>query len=233
MANPYFKFKQFTVWHDRCAMKVGTDGVLLGATAMHPDPENALDIGTGTGLVALMLAQRFPGLTIDAIEIDSQAAEQALENVLNSPFASQISITQSALQDFQPKLPYSLMVCNPPFFKVSSRSNSESRNLARQTEMLEPADVFSFARQFLRPEGLLVMIFPSGTDLTTIASAYGLFPASQLQVKGHREADAKRTVWTFGRAVSEVVKTELILEEYRNQYTPAFRSLVNDFYLYV
>ena len=116
MANPYFKFKQFTIWHDKCAMKVGTDGALLGAWAAPKEARNILDIGTGTGLVALMLAQRCQAF-IDAIDIDADACLQAEENVARSPFADRIRVHHCALNDFHPSAPshYDLIVSNPPY----------------------------------------------------------------------------------------------------------------------
>ena len=231
MPNPYFKFKQFTVWHDRCAMKVGTDGVLLGTCAHHPKPETILDIGTGTGLVALILAQRFPQSIIEAIEIDPEAAQQASENIANSPFSSRIKVTNLPLQLFLPDTRYSLIVCNPPFFKVSSRSESASRNLARQTESLNPEAIFAFAQNHLAHNGRLVIIFPARDDLSTVANHFGFFPAEKCLIKGHAEAEVKRVVWTFSQETDETKITELVIENARNQYTPEFTALAKDFYL--
>ena len=132
-------------------MKVGTDGVLLGAWAQ--GGHRVLDIGTGTGLIALMMSQRFPQALIDAIEIDHDAAVQAAENVACSPFADRIKVSETALQNFKPTTHYNIIVTNPPFFAHSLRSPSKSRSLARQTESLPFSAIFSFATEYLVPDG--------------------------------------------------------------------------------
>ena len=143
MANPYFKFKQFTIWHDKCAMKVGTDGALLGAWAAPKEARNILDIGTGTGLVALMLAQRCQAF-IDAIDIDADACLQAEENVARSPFADRIRVHCCALNDFHPSAPshYDLIVSNPPYFHQALKCPDPKRNRARHTDTLSLEELF-------------------------------------------------------------------------------------------
>ncbi len=231
MANPYFKFKQFTIQHDRCAMKVGTDGVLLGAYVSHTDPTQILDIGTGSGLVALMLAQRFPQASITGVEIDENAARQAAENVVSSPFAKQVKIIHTSLQDFVPNQAFDLIVCNPPFFKVSSQSHLPERNTARQTGQLTPEEIFDFSRIHLAPNGQLSLIFPAETNLEPIANQYGLKVSDKLLVRGSSSTLVKRIIWTFSATEVRPTASELILEESRNHYTPEFKALVRDFYL--
>ncbi len=142
-----FQFKKFAVSQDHCAMKVGTDGVLLGAWARGGN--RILDIGTGTGVIALMMAQRFPQAMIDAIEIDHGAAAQAAENAARSPFADRIHITETALQNFNPDIHYNIIVTNPPFFAHSLSAPETSRSLARQTDSLPFSAIFSFAKDYL------------------------------------------------------------------------------------
>ena len=125
MANDYFQFKQFTIRQEKCAMKVGTDGVLLGAWADVTQARRLLDIGTGTGLIAIMAAQRNPELIIDAIEIDPAAFEQARENANNTPWRERIHIFQGKVQTFAPAYKYDTIVCNPPFF-INSTKNRHS-----------------------------------------------------------------------------------------------------------
>ena len=140
-----FQFRQFFVGQQHCAMKVGTDGVLLGAWAT--GGHHILDIGTGTGVVALMMAQRFPSADIDAIEVDHDAAEQATDNVRQSPFASRVTVTHTALQNFHPSAPYDSIVCNPPYFLNSLKAPETSRSLARHAgdDSLTFRDIFVFA----------------------------------------------------------------------------------------
>ena len=142
MPNPYFRFKKFTVYHDRCAMKVGTDGVLLGAW-VNVSGDNILDIGTGTGLISLMMAQRNEKAVIDAIDIDSDAVSQAKDNIGNSPFSNRINSWNASLQEFSSKVEkrYDVIVSNPPFFVQSLKSPNKERSVARHTDSLPVADL--------------------------------------------------------------------------------------------
>ena len=138
-----FTFRQFHIEQDKCAMKVGTDGVLLGSWAK--GGKRILDIGTGTGLIALMMAQRFPDANIDAIEIDENAVIQATENVLRSPFTKQIVVKHCSLQTYsETKEKYDSIVCNPPYFVDSLKSNDNNRTVARHTDALPFNDLKTF-----------------------------------------------------------------------------------------
>ena len=137
MSNPYFQFKQFTVWHDKCAMKVGTDGVLLGAWASVQNAHKILDVGTGTGLVALMLAQRsLPDADIIALEIDGAAAGQARENVTRSPWKERVEVVQTDFRDYQSSDKFDVIVSNPPYFVDSLECPDQQRNAARHNGSL-------------------------------------------------------------------------------------------------
>ena len=153
-----FRFRQFAVRQDQCAMKVGTDGVLLGAWANGGN--RILDIGTGTGLLALMMAQRFPLSVVKGIEIDARAAVQAQENVVASPFASRISIESVALQQFVPAHSFDSIVTNPPFYTKGFKVSGQARALARCAESLHFQSIFQFARNWLDDEGDLSAIVP-------------------------------------------------------------------------
>ena len=144
MSNSYFQFKQFTVFHDRCAMKVGTDGVLLGAWTRTGQGCSILDIGTGTGLIALILAQRIPDARITAVELDREAALQAAENVRNSPWAARIEVVEADIRQYATRVshPFDIIVSNPPFFNSSLHSPSEARTQARHTDSLSYAELF-------------------------------------------------------------------------------------------
>lgn len=205
MSTPSFRFRQFTVWHDRCAMKVGTDGVLLGAWVHVPACSlvHVLDIGTGSGLIALMLAQRAALAQVDALDIDAEAVSQASDNFRNSPFADRLSAYHSSVQDWQmvnDKCPngkcpngkcpsdkcsngtcpngkcYDLIVSNPPFFRESLRNPDAARNAARHTDTLSYADLLSHSVRLLGPEGRLALVLPADslTDILALADRAGL-----------------------------------------------------------
>lgn len=231
MPNSYFKFKQFTVNQDRCAMKVGTDGVLLGAWVNCIGAKSILDIGTGTGLIALMLAQRNTLATVIGLEIGEQAYLQAKENCQKSPFSSRLTIHHKALQDYTPESNLDLIVCNPPFFKVSSKARVEQRNIARQMEHLSPIDIFGFAAKWLNSHGILSLIFPAEVDLSVLANNYGLHANRKTCVKGNHEQITKRILWEFSRANTRTEVSELIVEKERHSYTDQFKALTHDFYL--
>ncbi len=233
MANTYFQFKRFIIHHDRCAMKVGTDGVLLGAWAGEVEPQNILDIGTGSGLVALMLAQRFSSAFITGIELDSEAAAQAAENAANSEFSNRVTIQNKALQEFTPDGKFDLIVCNPPFFKVSSQSESAQRNVARQFGNLSPEELFHYASHHLSQSGNFCMIFPADSDLETPANEVGLYLNRKLEIRGNEKAPIKRVLLSFGLNKQAIKIESLVIEETRGQYTSDFKDLLSNFYLYL
>ena len=165
MGNPYFRFRQFTVWHDRCAMKVGTDGVLLGAWAGQGRPGKILDIGTGSGLIALMLAQRFPEALITGIEPDAEAAAQAGENFLCSPWHDRLAVSTATLQDFTSgaagKETFDLIVSNPPFYDSTLLNPDARRSAARHTATLPYSELMHCASALMTGTSELDIIIPS------------------------------------------------------------------------
>ena len=174
-----FRFKQFFVNDDRCAMKVGTDGVLLGCWTpitvhrtpytIHPTPFRVLDIGTGSGLIALMLAQRCPNAQIDAIDIDTSAIEQAKENFAQSPFSNQLAAYPSSLQTW-PDHPYDLVVSNPPYFQNSLKNPDEGRKQARHTDSLSYQELLSHSARLLNENGHLALILPAEAEEEALAT---------------------------------------------------------------
>lgn len=246
MPNPYFRFKQFTIYQDRCAMKVGTDGVLLGALTQVSAAENALDIGTGTGLVSLMLAQRKPTLQIDAIEIDPEAAAQAAQNVAQSPWPH-ICVQAVSLQDYAPNKQYSLIVSNPPYFVNSLKAPQAARNTARHTDTLSFSDLLAGVNRLLLPGGCFWVILPSEAQTTFcwLAAQEGLYPQQIVYVHPRADKPAKRVVmclvkqeltepiWLDGEPVKTpppAIQT-LIIEKERHVYTPQFALLTAPYYL--
>ena len=162
---PFFCFKQFAVWHDRSALRVCTEACILGAYAEVTDVTHALDIGTGTGLLALMIAQRNAKMQIDAVEIEAQNVEQAIENVIQSPFLKRISVVQAAIQNWRkPESPhsskYDLIISNPPFFDKHLLSPREERNRALHTETLSLSDLALSVARLLADTGRFFVLLP-------------------------------------------------------------------------
>ena len=235
MPNPYFRFKQFTVYHDRCAMKVGTDGVLLGAWANIPEPYRVLDIGTGTGLIALMIAQRYDDTIIDAIDVDTNAIVQSAENVGRSPFAPRIQCIEKSLQDFyqDSSKEYDAIVSNPPFFIGSLKSPHQGRTLARHTDSLPVEDLVRISCCFLSGEGKLSFIYPSDYKgrLLDIAEQNGLHVSRITNVFPTPVSVSKRILVELSKNEIPFMETDLLIEKERHVYSDEFTALVKDFYL--
>lgn len=234
MPNPYFKFKRFTVYHDLCAMKVGTDGVLLGAWTNVTKGEKVLDIGTGTGLIALMLAQRNDKLHIDAIDIDHNAIEQAKENIKHSPFSDQIQAFESSLQYFRESgQQYDLIVSNPPFFVESLKSPCKERTLARHTDSLSLEELLGISSALLTSKGKLCIIYPFDHKETLffISKKSGLYPSRITNVYPTPASLPKRVLIEFSKTELPLIETNLIIEKERHVYSDEFTELVRDFYL--
>lgn len=235
MATPFFQFKQFTIHQDRCAMKVGTDGVLLGAWVNCAAAKNILDIGTGTGLIALMLAQRC-GAQIDAVEYDTDAAQQAAENVAASSFADRINVHAVPFQEFEPadNKRYDLIVSNPPFFNNSLKPPKENRSNARHGDTLNFSEILHGSKKLLAENGRLTVVLPlkEAEDFMDIAEEVGYFLVEQCHVLPHPEAKAKRMLLTLARIKVTCKKTQLQIEtNVRHQYSLEFKALTADFYL--
>lgn len=236
MANAYFKFKQFTVYHDRCAMKVGTDGVLLGAWTNIDEAKSVLDIGAGSGLVTLMLAQRAGGSVIHSIEIDGQATKQANENYKNSSFSNIQDCRNISLQKFASSVTvkYDLIVSNPPYFQSSLKSPDAQRTQARHTDILSIEELFSLSVGMLNDEGRISLIYPADDRnlLEKAANANGLFLSRFTNVYSTSGAlHPKRVLVEFVKNKKELQITSLVIENSRHVYSMEFTDLVKDFYL--
>jgi tRNA1Val (adenine37-N6)-methyltransferase len=233
-----FQFKQFSIQQDRCAMKVGTDGVLLGAWApIDHEPYSVLDIGAGTGLIALMLAQRSQAEQIDAIEIDENAFEQCVDNFENSSWNDRLFCFHASLDDFMDDLEdeeYDLIVSNPPFYSEDYKTENESRDLARFQDALPFEDLVEAASVLLSETGVLAVIVPHKEEarLIALAKECDLFPLKITRVKGTPTAEIKRSLVAFSFAEThELPIDELIIETTRHQYTDDYIALTKDFYL--
>ncbi len=235
MSQSFFQFKQFTVWHDKCAMKVGTDGVLLGAWTPVKSSVRILDIGTGTGLVALMLAQRSTA-SITALEIDEAAAAQATENINRSPWKSRIEVIQQDFKHYSKKndiSKFDTIVSNPPYFNDSLKCPDEQRNKARHNDSLTYEELLAGVSELLSREGPFTIVIPmdAGEKIKTLAHKYGLYPSRQLFVITKPGGTPKRTLISF-RFTMQVCETEdLLTETSRHQYSEKYIELTRDFYL--
>ena len=232
MIRKTFQFKQFSIYQDKTAMKVGTDGVLLGAWAK-TSGSNVLDIGTGTGLISLMLAQRFLETLIDAIEIDQDAFLQASENFEASKFNHRLTVHHTSLQEFFPQKKYDLIVSNPPFFVVNDLVEFDSRKQARQQEMLTFSDLISKTAQLLKHEGLASFIIPyeQMSDFNKIAVQNDLKLARTVYIKGNETSQIKRVLLEYSFLEKITEETYLTIEVERHQYTQDYIELTKDFYL--
>lgn len=235
MSNPYFSFKKFTVYHDKCAMKVGTDGVLLGAWVKLGKVRRVLDVGTGTGLIALMLSQRSEGfISIDAIDIDEDAVLQTLENVERASFRS-VKAIHSSLQDYVEKCDakYDIIVSNPPYFSSSLHSPDGQRTLARHTNSLPMVEFMNISARLLSSDGYLSLIFPYAEKdlLIDLAENAGLFVSRITNVYPMPHLNAKRVLLEFSKVKQNAEIADLIIEKERHIYTDDFTELVKDFYL--
>lgn len=218
-------------------MKIGTDGVLLGAwTPIENNPNSILDIGTGTGIIALMLSQRSSAEQIDALEIDEDAYEQAVDNFENSPWSDRLFCFHAALHEFveDPEDEYDLIVSNPPFYTDDYKSATEQRDLARFADAMPFENLIEAAALLLSENGIFAVIIPFKEEdgFLALAKEYALFPMKITRVKGTPTSEIKRCLLAFSR--NEILNfqiDELIIEIARHIYTPEYIELTRDFYL--
>jgi len=233
-----FRFKEFTVQQDKTAMKIGTDGVLLGAWCEANYPNTILDIGSGTGIIALQLAQRFDAETIDAVEIDDNAYEQTVENFEQSDWADRLycyhsSFTEFADEIFEEEESYDFIISNPPFYADEFESENDARNKARFTSSLSFEDLLDGVSKILSENGTFAVIIPFKETDNFIALAKNdeLFLNRICKVKGTPTSEVKRCLLQFSFKETAIEKTELTIEIERHQYTKEYIDLTKDFYL--
>lgn len=236
LANQYFRFKQFTIYQEKTAMKVGTDGVLLGAWANINQAEKVLDVGTGTGLIAIMMAQRSSG-KIHAIETKKKAYQQAKENINNCPWADRIQIHHTSFQDYvlHTNCLYDLIVSNPPYFGDSLSPPAKDREQARHTKTLSHDDLIKGSLKILNYNGLLSVILPyrEGCSFIRLAENNGLYCIRKTYVKPNPNKNPKRLLLEFSYHPGEPAENHLVIEKSgRHDFTKEYRMLTGDFYLY-
>lgn len=234
MAGQPFQFKQFAVAHHRATMPVGTDAVLLGAWAFHTAPKQILDIGTGCGVVALMLAQRFVNATITAVDLDAASVAEANENFSNAPFANRMQTTQVDFRAFQPDTKFDLIVSNPPYFNTKIKPQAESRSLARNTETLPYPALVKGVSHILNKDGCFCCVLPVGAlkEFILEAELVGLKANKLCYIKHNTKQSASVALMGFSFIDEPLQIDTLIL--YTNDGKPydKYSALVKDFYLW-
>ncbi len=226
-----FRFKKFNITQAKSAMKVGTDGVLLGSWVYSNQSNNILDVGCGTGLISLMLAQRNLKSSITGIEIDKTASKEAQFNINNSPWRQRICIINTSLQEFNTKIKYDLIVSNPPFFP--SNKSIDRRTIARHTNSLSFKELIQNSVELLAETGILAVIIPKDyeVDFCEIAKSCKLFCLRVCYVKGNENSEVKRVLIEFAFGMHKIQEEHLIIERSRHEYTDAYINLCRDFYL--
>jgi tRNA1Val (adenine37-N6)-methyltransferase len=235
MANSWFQFQQFRIQQDRCAMKISTDAVLLGTLAQCNSPKQILDIGTGTGVIALMLAQRFPEAQVTALEIDPEAAAQAAENFKESPFADRLQLIPTALQDFSTGVSFDLIVSNPPYFPDHLKSSDPKRNLALHTDSLSFEALLSHAGPILSPSGQFWVILPPRQmeDFCKLAEDVLLYPNSKFQIQDAPSKPVHRELVSFSKTnnLTSIQTRICCLKNEGGTYTDDYQQLISGFLL--
>lgn len=232
-----FRFKQFTIEQDKCAMKVGTDALLLGAWATCDHATRILDIGTGTGVLALMLAQRAPKAHIDALEIDITAAKQAAQNVANSPWHGQIKVYAVSLQHFveaNPTVQYNLVISNPPYFHQSLKAPDPNRTQARHSDTLLHRILLQTTAQLLLPAGSCCFILPANQSDGFVAEANlnGLYLHKKTAICTRPNKTPKRVLLQLRKQIAEHISyNSLVIANADNTYTHEYSELTKAFHI--
>jgi len=236
MSNQPFVFKKFSINQNKCAMKIGTDSVLLGAwTTVENYLNSILDIGTGTGILSLMLAQRSNAEVIDAIEIDNSAYEQCVKNFENSKWSNRLFCYHASLIEFTEEIDdkYDLILSNPPFYSEDYKTKNSQRDLARFQDAMPFEHLVESVSKLLSTNGIFSVIIPFKEEARFIhlASNFKLSPNRIMHVKGNITSEIKRSLIQFSFHESDIETTELIIENLRHQYTQDYINLTKDFYL--
>ncbi len=233
MEKDSFSFKQFAIRQDRCAMKVGTDGVLLGAWAQCPPGADVLDIGSGTGLLTLMMAQRFPHAHVNGMELDLQATLQAVENLRYSPFDARVTVSNCDVREIGGH--WGCIVCNPPFYTEDTCSPDSARALARSAQTLTFAELWRCVSKVLEPDGLFNVIIPAkeyvGFHRYAIELGFSLVRCTLVRTTAQKEP--KRVLLCYLRGTSDVpaVRDEIVLTQADGSRSSQLQELTKDFYL--
>lgn len=231
MSDKPFAFRHFSIEQDRCAMKVGTDSMVLGSWATCPPEGNVLDLGTGTGVLSLMIAQRYPNLIIDAIEIDRSASLQAKENILNSAWADRVTVVPAAVQAWHAG-PYDVVISNPPFFGGLFDSPHAGRIKARAGVGLSPTLLIQQISRLLAPEGLLAIVLPIDPRWMSAFENGGLYIHQRLNVKDRPHKEARRMYLLLKkRKPATMVEETRCLKGENGRFSTWYKDLTINFHL--
>lgn len=233
MSSSYFDFKQFRVCHDRCAMKVGTDGVLLGAWADVRNARRVLDIGAGSGLLALMVAQREQEAHVVGVEIDANAVEQARQNANASSFANRIEILQTDVREFEDKEGFDAILCNPPFYTEDTLPPESQRFSARNSHALPFGDLIKCFCRLINDGGKINVILPTSAEpqFTLACMVEGLYMQRMCRVKTTAHKAPKRTLITYSTMPCQTICFEEIVLQENGSRSADYSRLTADFYL--
>lgn len=234
MANSYFRFKQFTIHQENCAMKVTTDACLFGAWANTkiPSAETLLDIGAGTGLLSLMLSQN-RSIKIDAIEIETSCHGQLCQNIQDSPFSSTINAIKGDIKDWETDTRYQVVISNPPFYEKQLRSDQAGVNLARHADGLTLDALFFHAKRLMSGQGFFYVLMPyyRKAECMDMASQFQLFPVSVADVKQSPFHDPFRVMIQFSTSPGNSETETIIIKKNASEYSDAFKLLLEQYYL--
>ncbi len=236
MANSWFQFKKFTVHQQHAAMKVTTDSCLFGAMQPHFQPSDGikmLDIGAGTGLLSLMVAQYNPGACITAVEIDKGTAKEATENIIASPFSRNIKVINTDIVKFLPDEKYHHIICNPPFYENQLSSQSKQKNIAHHAESLTMEILVPLIKKWLTPTGTASLLIPfyRENEVIQLGILEKLFNTTIIRIKQTPAHTPFRSILFFSQKKVECCQAEITIRDKENQYTPEFQALLQPFYL--
>lgn len=228
-----FRFKQFEVDQSDCAMKINTDGVLLGAMVQHENPKRILDVGTGTGVIALMLAQRFSEAQVHAVEIDEQASATAGRNFQNSVFNKQLSVSNEAIEKYNNSEKFDLIVTNPPFFVNDYKNAEPKKEIARHASHRFFAELVKKVDELLSDEGCFWFVLPikQAEFLVAKGNDYGLFLQKIIKLRSDDTKSEFRRIVCLGRNKTALLEEDFIIYESEKKYTKAYEVLLKDFFL--
>lgn len=229
-----FRFKEFDVNQEGCAMKINTDGVLLGAIVHADNPAHILDIGTGTGVIAMMLAQRFHHAWLHAVEIDKDAFTRSVSNFQNSPFCTRVEAFLGSFEDLHISIKYDLIVSNPPFYTNSLHNPDERKKLARHTDVVFFDKLLAFAHQNLSDHGQLSLILPVELAEYVIVQGenIGLYLSKSISIKSFEDSPVIRNIITLTKSiVNNTVKEDFVIYQEKGVYSAAYRTLLKPYFL--
>ncbi len=227
-----FHFKQFSIYHHKSSMPVGTDAVLLAALITFNKPKRILDVGTGCGVLALIMAQRFPSSQIDAIDIDLDSIVEAEQNFLNSPWNNRLFVSKTSFQNYKNN-PYDLIISNPPYYQNGYPISSESRRLARSQAQLTFAEFLANAERLLNPDGEIAVVLPQSTvcSFTEIAEKGSFHIYRRIEISANNKKPVSLHVIQLKREPSKVITERLLIRE-GNHYSAAYLRLMKPYYLF-